>query len=78
MTPYFSKSGKKTGVIAYQIKEESVTLNYKSKNGGVTSITYSYNISGVKHVENIKKFARTAENLNRYLAKNKINYKKVV
>jgi hypothetical protein len=77
MTPYFSKSGKKTGVIAYQIEEESVTLNYNSKNGGITSVLYSYNISGVKHVENIKKFAKTAEYLNSYLTENRIHYKKV-
>jgi phosphopantetheine adenylyltransferase len=78
MNQYFSKSGKKTGVIAYQIEEESILLNYNSKSGKIKSIMYSYDISGVKHVEKIKKFARRSKNLNTYLAKNKIHYKKVI
>ena len=73
MTPYFSKSGKKKGVISYQIDEESVTLNYNSKSGGIRAIKYSNEISGEIHVQNIKRFATTSQNLNSYLNKNKIH-----
>jgi hypothetical protein len=78
MIPYFSKSGIKKGVISYQIEEDSVLLNYFSKRGGIRSIIYSYEISGVKHVEKIKKFAQSSEHLNSYLNKNRIHYKKIV
>ena len=77
MTTYSSKSGKEKGVISYEIEKESVVLNYKSRNGGISSIIYSYEISGVEHVENIKKFALTSQNLNSYLGKNRIHCKKV-
>ena len=54
------------------IEEHQVTLNYKSRTGELRSFIYSYDISGVEHVENIKKYALASQNLNSYLSKNKI------
>ena len=77
MTAYSSKSGKGNGVISFKIEKENVTLNYNSRDGGIRSLIYSYDISGVEHVENIKKHALSSENLNGYLNTNRIHCKKV-
>ena len=76
MVPYVSKTGKKKGVKSYQIEADTIILNYESENGEIRSILYSHAISGVKHVENLKRFALAAAKLNRYLTQNKIRYKK--
>jgi len=77
MTKYSSTSGREKGVISYKIEKESVTLNYNSRNGGISSIVYSYEVSGIDHVENIKKFALSSQNLNSYINKNRIHCKRL-
>lgn len=77
MIPYKSKSGNKNGVISFVIENESIILNYKSRNGGLKSIKYCNDVSGIEHVKNIKEYALLSENLNRYLIKNRIHCKKI-
>lgn len=74
---YSSKTGKESGVFSYEMGEDYIVLNYKNKNGDLKSISYSYEVSGKHHVEQIKKFAQHSKNLNTYLSENRIRCRKL-
>jgi hypothetical protein len=67
MTSYKSTSSKKSGVIAYHIGKDFITVKFRDKD---QLYTYSYSSAGVKHVEKMKLLARASKGLSTYIAQN--------
>lgn len=69
MTNYISKSGKQSGVIAYSIDQNSITVVFKEH-------TYKYTVAsaGIAHIENMKRCAIASQGLSTYIAQNKPKY----
>lgn len=70
MTPYISKSGKSSGVSAYEIGKNFITVRFKRSD----DYTYSYNSAGKHAVEAMKKLARRGKGLSTYISQNKPGY----
>ncbi|MFK8256957.1 hypothetical protein ACFL9S_04135 [Erwinia sp. AnSW2-5] len=55
-----------SGVVGYEIGDQSIEVWFS---GTARSYTYSYNVAGATHVENMKKLARNGDGLNAYINK---------
>lgn len=71
MIPYENISGN-SGIVAYNTKEESITVQFKS--GKYTVYTYTYESAGADAVEMMKSLAQQGHGLNSYISKNKPGY----
>ena len=61
MIPYKNINGN-SGIVAYDTKEESITVQFKS--GTYTVYTYTYGSAGADSVETMKSLARQGHGLN--------------
>ena len=71
MIPYENINGN-SGIVAYDTKEESITVQFRS--GGRTVYTYTYESAGADAVETMKSLARQGHGLNSYISKNQPGY----
>ncbi len=71
MIPYENISGN-SGVVAYDAKEEGITVQFRS--GRCTVYNYTYESAGADAVETMKSLARQGYGLNSYISKNKPGY----
>ena len=71
MIPYENINGN-SGVVAYNTKEESITVQFKS--GKYTVYTYTYESAGADAVETMKSLAQQGHGLNSYISKNQPSY----
>lgn len=56
-----------SGVVAYEIADESITVQFE----GTTQLyTYSYASAGQSHIETMKKLAAKGDGLNAYINNN--------
>lgn len=65
MTAYKSKSGKKSGVIAYESGDNYIKVLFD--NG--MWYTYTYQTAGKAAIENMKNLARASQGLSTYIAR---------
>lgn len=71
MIPYTSKSGKPSGVIAYDYDTTSITVQFT--NGEI--YIYTYSSCGVNHVNEMKILAKNQLGLSTYIVKNQPTYR---
>ena len=71
MIPYANINGN-SGIVAYDTKEESITVKLKS--GKYTVYTYTYESAGADAVETMKSLAQQGHGLNSYISKNQPGY----
>lgn len=69
MTPYLSKSGKRSGVTAYEIGNTFIIVQF---NRG--QYKYSYSSCGRAAVETMKELALASNGLSTFIAQNRPNY----
>jgi hypothetical protein len=69
MTSYSSTSGKKSGVIAYEIGDTHIIVRFSSHD-----YQYSYNSCGQNATETMKKLALASNGLSTFIAQNKPEY----
>jgi len=69
MTSYFSTSGKKSGVLAYEIGDDFIIVQF---DGG--QYKYSYRSCGTTATENMKMLALSSCGLNTYISRNNPNF----
>lgn len=67
MTPYHSKSGKQSGVSAYETGKDYISIRFTDSR----IYTYSYVSAGKQAVEIMKKLARRQQGLSTFISKNK-------
>jgi hypothetical protein len=65
MEPYQNRSGR-SGIIAYQIFEDSILVVFKS--GKYKNYLYTYSATGKNSVEHMKKLATDGMGLNAYIS----------
>ena len=70
MKPYKSKSGKKSGVVAYSAGADHIYIRFSS---GVT-YKYTYESAGERTVETMKQLAGQQEGLSRYISQHQPGY----
>jgi hypothetical protein len=70
MEAYNSTSGKKSGVIGYEIGEDFILVQFR----GNTIYKYSYTYTGANQVETMKGLALNQNGLSTFIAQNKPNY----
>jgi len=70
MVDYKSRSGKLSGVIAYEIEETSIAVLFKDGSGYL----YTYSSAGSSAIETMKQHAIDNIGLSTYIAQNKPNY----
>lgn len=71
MTPYKSKSGKTSGIAAYEIGEDFIKVrfaNFKTYN-------YPTSLNGQSAIDSMKSLALDSNGLNTFIAKNKTRLK---
>jgi hypothetical protein len=66
MISYRSTSGKKSGVIAFEIKEYSIAVQFIDG----TIYMYTYHSAGERAIETMKSHAINSNGLSTYIAKN--------
>ena len=71
MIPYANINGN-SGIVAYDTKEESITVQFKS--GKYTVYTYTDESAGADAVETMKSLAQQGHGLNSYISKNQPGY----
>lgn len=71
MISYGNISGN-SGIVAYDTKEESITVQFRS--GGCTVYTYTYESAGADAVETMKGLAQQGYGLNSYISRNQPDY----
>ncbi|GAQ50104.1 TPA: hypothetical protein ACT5CK_002296 [Flavobacterium psychrophilum] len=69
MISYSSRSGKKSGVIAYEIGNDFIIVQFN----GSKNYTYSNRSAGISAVNTMKSLAIKQIGLNTYISKNKPN-----
>ena len=69
MVPYNSKSGKDSGVTAYEIKDEYIIVQFNS-----IRYRYSYKSCGAEAVETMKELARASKGLSTFIARRQPAY----
>lgn len=70
MTPYKSKSGKSSGVTAFDIGEDYIRIQFN-----YTEIyTYTYKTAGEKAVERMKALAKAQKGLSTFISRNQPGY----
>ncbi len=67
MEPYRSKSGKESGVIAYQADKDYITVKFV----GGEVYKYSYSSAGAAVIEKMKQLAQKQKGLSTFIAQNK-------
>ncbi|WMJ74378.1 hypothetical protein RCC89_14565 [Cytophagaceae bacterium ABcell3] len=72
MTPYSSRSGKKSGVTAYCIGDDFIVLRFRN----FKEYTYTYKSAGRHAVEKMKKMALEQKGLCSYVSINKPRYER--
>ena len=70
MTPYKSKSGKQSGVTAYEIGSDFITVWFGSK-----SYKYTESLNSHSIIEYMKSCANSSIGLSTYIAQNKTSLK---
>lgn len=70
MVPYSNKSGKNSGVTAYEIGKDFIIVRFKRSD----DYTYSYDSAGKPAVEEMKKRAKRGEGLSTYISQNRPDY----
>ena len=70
MTPYKSKSGKSSGVTAFDIGEDYIRVQFNF----IETYTYSYKTAGEKAVEKMKALAQAQKGLSTYISRNQPAY----
>ena len=70
MTTYNSTSGKKSGVTAYEIYDDSILVEFR----GGAKYLYSNSSAGENAVEEMKRLALNSNGLSTYIAQNKPDY----
>jgi hypothetical protein len=63
MTPYFSTSGKKSGVISYEIGVDFIIVQFPQN-----QYKYSYTSCGISSTENMKQLALDSCGLTRFIS----------
>jgi hypothetical protein len=63
MTPYKSKSGKDSGVIAYEIGNDYIIVEFKTRD----VYTYSYSSADEEAIEEMKRRALASEGLSTFI-----------
>ena len=71
MTPYNSKSGKKSGVKAFKIGKDYIMVLFDHSN---KVYIYNYSVTGRSMVEEMKSHALTQKGLSTYISKNNPPY----
>ena len=66
MIPYSSRSGKKSGVIAFETGSDFITVQF----AGFETYRYSYKSAGASVVEKMKLLARAQQGLSTFIAQN--------
>jgi len=69
MTPYRSNSGKKSGVLAYEIGKDFIIVQFRSY-----KYKYSYRSCGQNSTETMKNLAFISKGLSTFIAQYKPNY----
>ena len=64
MTPYSSKSGKNSGVIAYENGNDYILVQFSNRK----KYKYTYTTAGPDAVEQMKKYALKGEKLSTYIS----------
>ncbi len=64
MKPYQSKSGKKSGVVAYSAGADHIFIRFSSG----AAYKYTYESAGERTVETMKELADRQEGLSRYIS----------
>jgi hypothetical protein len=72
MKTYKSKSGKKSGVIGYEIGNDFIKVKFSNR----TQYLYSYLSAGISAVEIMKKLAVYSEGLSTFISQNKPSFEK--
>jgi hypothetical protein len=67
MTPYVSKSGKESGIEAYQLGDDFIRVKFKHRS---KPYKYSYRSAGKMAVEAMRSLAIDQKGLSTYIAKN--------
>jgi hypothetical protein len=70
MKEYTSKSGKQSGVTAYEIGTDYITVQFKSK-----SYTYPESLNSENVINEMKNLAINSEGLSTYISRNRNNLK---
>ena len=65
MTPYRSRSGKRSGVLAYEIGATYIVVEFNAK-----SYKYTYSSCGRETVETMKKLALASNGLSTFISRN--------
>ena len=75
MTPYHSKSGKKSGVTAFKIGKDFIMVLFDDPD---KVYLYNYTITGASMVEEMKSHALAQDGLSTFISKNNPAYITVV
>lgn len=66
MTPYFSTSGKKSGVTSYGISEDSITVEFSGR-----QYTYPLSLNGESIINHMKSLALASRGLSSFISRNR-------
>jgi hypothetical protein len=69
MTPYASASGKKSGVLAFEIDHDRILVRF-----AVADYLYTYRSAGKPTIEKMKKMALAQSGLSSFISRNKPVY----
>ena len=72
MTPYSSISGKKSGVTAYEINTESITVDFSGR-----KYTYPVYLNGENTINHMKSLALASNGLSSFIARNRSTLKTI-
>jgi len=70
MTPYKSKSRKKSGVTAFRIGKDHIVVEFKHSE----IYTYSYDTAGKPIIEKMKALALAQDGLSTFISRHQPNY----
>lgn len=72
MTPYSSTSGKKSGVTAYEINVDSITVEFSGRR-----YTYPVSLNGKSTIDHMKSLALASNGLSSFIARNRSTLKTI-
>ena len=70
MKPYHSSSGKESGVIAYEIGEDFIDVQFRTKE----KYRYSYKSAGEAAIEKMKELAKAGKGLSTFISQERPGY----
>ncbi|TGE08019.1 hypothetical protein [Hymenobacter fodinae] len=73
MTPYNSKSGKTSGVIAYMLGPDFITVQFET----FKQYKYSYRTAGKQMVDKMKELALASQGLSTFIAQNEPGFEQL-